>query len=788
MFIEFEQRQKALDRVEQIFTRCLRKVNSLEMWRYYLNYIRRTHSPATAPAEKRAEARQIITQAFELVLANVGLDKEAGSLWAEYLAFLKASETTSMYEEQVKMDSQRKVFHRALVIPLSNIEAIWKDYDLFENGLNKLTAKKLLSEKSSGYMTARTAYREMKNLMATIDGSAKTWNAVPPSFNESECTLLEAWKKFIAWEKSNPLRIEDASAVAARVVYAFKSALSMLRFFPEIWNDAASYLVELGREEDAIAMLTEATEIMPRSLLLHFSLAEIKESAKKDFSEITSLFDALIANLETGINELNARFDEEKERLTAKLAAEAPKDTSEWDGEMRELDRGRQRQADAEIGKIDEAREQELMVARKGYSLAWIIYMRIARRCQGVKAARNVFKLARKAPHITTHVYVASALMEYYCSKQASVACNIFEAGVKAFANDAVLLGQYLEFLLQVNDDKNARALFERGLVALPPEQAQSLWSIFLKHEISYGELPNITKAEKRRREMYQQDGSSSQSVAERWMYLDLNNVAEQDLGLQSSSQSAATQKAKLHKRTASAGSNGSFPPSGAASVQPPPASVGLEFRAQSLESVHPERYPRPEFGKWVPYKPEPPKPVPLPLPSGEGLGPAGMPPIQPTVPTGGPANAPMHARAPLAPPMPIPSPTAVVRVPEQVAKLLEVLPPAATYNGPLVPIDDIIEIFRRLPVQIPPIPPLMVPVTVTLPASVGAGLSGAPWAGQGGGGPGFSSGDGRRDGGGRNRPPPRSGGGGGFKRKGGGRGSDDDDGGRYRGPGKRHR
>ena len=37
------------------------------------------------------------------------------------------------------MDNLRKVYQRAVCIPLNNVEALWKAYDAFESGLNKLT-------------------------------------------------------------------------------------------------------------------------------------------------------------------------------------------------------------------------------------------------------------------------------------------------------------------------------------------------------------------------------------------------------------------------------------------------------------------------------------------------------------------------------------------------------------------------------------------------------------------------------------------------------------------------
>ncbi|KAJ3154879.1 mRNA 3'-end-processing protein rna14 [Geranomyces michiganensis] len=237
-YAEFEQKHRAFDRVEAIFGRCLRNVPSLELWKFYLNYVRRTHSGANMPADRKAEARATILKAFEFVLQNVGSDKEAGQLWAEYIHFVKAGETSSVYEEQQQMDLLRRAYNRAIWIPLTNIEQIWKDYDTFENGLNKLTvtfaAKKFLSEKSAGYMTARTAIRELKTLLDPIEKAQKTWVAKPPSWTDKEVAILASWKRYIAWEKTNPLRLEDKSIWINRVIYAYKSALLMLRHYPEL--------------------------------------------------------------------------------------------------------------------------------------------------------------------------------------------------------------------------------------------------------------------------------------------------------------------------------------------------------------------------------------------------------------------------------------------------------------------------------------------------------------------------------------------------------------------------
>lgn len=134
-YAEMESAATEFLRVEQIFSKCLLVVPSVDIWQFYLDYIRRMNNLATAGSQ----ARSVISQAYEFVLAHVGIDLKSGSIWADYIQFLKSSPTTSTWEEQQKNDSLRKTFQRAVVIPLNNVEQLWREYDAFENSINRQT-------------------------------------------------------------------------------------------------------------------------------------------------------------------------------------------------------------------------------------------------------------------------------------------------------------------------------------------------------------------------------------------------------------------------------------------------------------------------------------------------------------------------------------------------------------------------------------------------------------------------------------------------------------------------
>ena len=46
---------------------------------------------------------------------------------------------------------------------------------------------------------------------------------------------VEAWKKYIRKEESNPLLLDDPKALQARVISAYKKAIAQMQFYPEIW-------------------------------------------------------------------------------------------------------------------------------------------------------------------------------------------------------------------------------------------------------------------------------------------------------------------------------------------------------------------------------------------------------------------------------------------------------------------------------------------------------------------------------------------------------------------------
>lgn len=138
-YTNMELEQNEFFRVEQIFNKSLLAVPNVQLWTTYLNYVRRRNN---LTSDTSGNARQVVSQTYDFVLQNIGIDKDSGPLWQDYVQFLRSGPGQvggTGWQDQQKMDSLRKAYQRAICIPTQALNALWKEYDAFEMGLNKMT-------------------------------------------------------------------------------------------------------------------------------------------------------------------------------------------------------------------------------------------------------------------------------------------------------------------------------------------------------------------------------------------------------------------------------------------------------------------------------------------------------------------------------------------------------------------------------------------------------------------------------------------------------------------------
>lgn len=118
---------------------------NVRLWTVYLNYIRRRNDLNNDPDGR---ARKTVTQAYEFVIDNIGVDKDSGQIWQDYIQFIRSGPGQiggGNWQEQQKMDQLRKAYQRAICVPMATVNTLWKEYDQFEMGLNKMTVRGVFS-------------------------------------------------------------------------------------------------------------------------------------------------------------------------------------------------------------------------------------------------------------------------------------------------------------------------------------------------------------------------------------------------------------------------------------------------------------------------------------------------------------------------------------------------------------------------------------------------------------------------------------------------------------------
>nr|CAG4643764.1 EOG090X026K [Lepidurus arcticus] len=575
IYIEQEMKARNYDRVEKLFPRCLIKVLHIDLWKLYLTYIK--EGKASLPNHKEKMA-----QAYDFALDKIGLDVNSYPIWNDYISFLKGVEAIGSYAENQKISAIRKVYQRGVVTPILSIEQLWKDYLSFEQNINPIIAEKMSLERSRDYMNAR---RVAKELEAVTRGINRTLPSTPPTGHPEEARQVELWKKYLHWEKSNPLHTEDMGVVIKRVMFAYEQCLLCLGHHPDVWYEAALFLEQSAKvlqekgdvtgakacNEDVAAMYERAiTGPLKSNQLLYFAYADYEESRLKHEKA----------------NQIYSKFIDQPD--------------------------------------VDP-------------TLAYVQYMRFARRAEGIKAARSVFKKAREDSRSSHEVYTAAALMEYMCSKDKTIAFKIFELGLKKFSDNADYLSGYVDYLSHLNEDNNTRVLFERILTSttLAPEHSLQIWDKFLEFESSVGDLNSIVKVEKRRagvlEKLQEFEGKETALLVDRYKFgnlfpcsaADLRAIGYYDI------QKAGDPKEPVVEAVA--------------------APTATFFASDAA-------LPKPDFSQMVPFKPK------QQWAPGEHSVPGGMFPMPPAT-----------------------------------SHLCSILPPPDHFQGPFVRVDDLLDLFIRL-------------------------------------------------------------------------------------------
>lgn len=288
---------------------------------------------------------------------------------------------------------------------------------------------------------------------------------------------VELWNRWINWEKDDNLVLkdEDVAAYRARVLYVYKQAIMALWFWPQTWFDAAEFCFENELETEGNDFLSQGIAANPESCLLAFKRADrIESTTSNEGGEVgikrrgdavrepyMKVLDALYEILNQAKSREAQTISKIKENFAAQQQqAEVADPSYEDEDDQPEESKANRNEAalKAQIEALQRGNLVQVNLLSRTISFAWIALMRAMRRTQGkgkpgdpIGGSRQVFADARKRGRLTSDVYVASALIEYHCYKDAA-ATRIFEKGIRLFPNDEYFALEYLRHLISIND------------------------------------------------------------------------------------------------------------------------------------------------------------------------------------------------------------------------------------------------------------------------------------------------------------------------------------------------
>jgi cleavage stimulation factor subunit 3 len=339
-------------------------------------------------------------------------------------------------------------------------------------------------------MTARSANTALDNVIRGLVRT--TLPRLPPDYGfegeQEYMQQVELWKKWISWEQEDPLvlKADELEAYNKRILYVYKQALMALRFWPEMWVEAAEWCYTNGLNKDGDEFLDNGFAANPESCLLAFKKGDRLEStlateeADKGPAEkgaiVRAPFDKVLDTLYDLYKQLKAReatdmakVDEEA-AIDASISAKIAKAT----GEDEDSDPDREARETKKLQSQEAVKKTYALQAHtlsRTISFVWIALMRAMRRVQGkgalkttIGGSRQIFADARVRGKITSDVYVANALIEHHVYKEPA-GTKIFERGAKLFPEDPVFILAYLKHLLSIGDTTSKSSAVGLSLV-----------------------------------------------------------------------------------------------------------------------------------------------------------------------------------------------------------------------------------------------------------------------------------------------------------------------------------
>lgn len=335
-------------------------------------------------------------------------------------------------------------------------------------------------------MTARSAINVLDNNI-TRGINRTTLPRLPPApgfdGHDEYMNQVKLWKNWIQWERSDPLEIatDDRALYNQRVLHLYNNALMALRFWPELWYEAAEWCFESGLAAEGEQFLIDGIDANPESSLLAYRKANqvelrtdfedgdagiiakgkaVREPYQKLLDTIYDLAAATKKREEHSIARAKEQHEAQRkaDETSRAIAQQSGTGDDEDEDDLAKRLEEKEKAFSIQLQAISAGYNAQTLILKKTITFAWMALMRAMRRVQGkgnqkadIGGFRGIFSEARKRGKLLSEAYAMCALIEHHCY-QDQAAYKIFERGMKLFPEDEHFALEYIKHLIKLND------------------------------------------------------------------------------------------------------------------------------------------------------------------------------------------------------------------------------------------------------------------------------------------------------------------------------------------------
>lgn len=408
-----------------------------------------------------------------------------------------------------------------------------------------------------GLATPKRKKRRKKKVDGTggVDTGAGDDGATGESWEDYQTKLkkefdyLALWKKRVAFERTDPERLQNSQEIGHRVRSAYKEMICVLTLYPEawhmwsMWEDTQAATISTIAAENgnatkmgnkAIAALQLGQTFLPDSTLLvqaqsqlvelHAALSDGKASSHAKPSDCLRVLERFLDRAPNSLGfclyqRLVRRYKGAQaarkvfSRARRVLSSSHPMDSQadgggESDG-VGASGHGTSVGETSKAGSTIEKGSRWMVTNRLDPSIGKSTQQTLSVAQNGI--VKDIPSNAVYIGPITWHLYASHATIEHRINKSPETAARIFELGLRkhaSFLTKPAYILKYGQLLMELQDTVNLRALLTRALAACGDSrssQVEALWDMTLQCEELWSisdptNVENVIAVERKRR------------------------------------------------------------------------------------------------------------------------------------------------------------------------------------------------------------------------------------------------------------------------------------------------